>query len=160
MKWDRGRAREKFLNWAFDIGIWFKGVDGALEMLGGILFLVTSPRLLNHLIVVLTQHELNEDPGDLIANAFRHAGNHLYGKTRLIGGAYLLAHGAIKLFLAVGILRGRLWCYPTAVVLISLLVLLQSSRMGLHFSFLMLFLTLVDIALALLIWREYRRRKR
>lgn len=140
MKWHRGRAREKFLHWAFEIGIWFKGLDAALEVLGGILFLVTSPRLLNHLIVVLTQHELNEDPGDLIANALRHAGNHLYSKTKLIGGAYLLAHGAIKLFLAIGILRGKLWCYPTAMVFLILFVLLQSSRMGLHFSYLMLFL--------------------
>jgi uncharacterized membrane protein len=156
MEWVGNFRRGKLLHWAFELGIWFKGLDGALEVLGGILFLVTSPQMLNHFIVVLTQHELNEAPGDLVANALRHAGQHLSGKTKLIGGAYLLAHGAIKLFLAIGILRGKQWCYPVTMAVIGAFVLLQSSRMGLHFSLLMLFLTLLDIAIVLLIWREYR----
>ncbi len=160
MKWDQGNTRDRFLHWAFEIGIWFKGVDGALELIGGILFLIASPHALNHLVTILTQHELNEDPGDWIANALRHAGDHLSGRSKIIGGAYLLGHGAVKLFLAVGILRGKLWCYPTGMAVITLFVLLESCRVALHFSFLMLFLILVDVAIVLLIWREYRGFKR
>lgn len=154
MKW-----REKLLHWAFEIGIWFKGIDGALELIGGILFLAVSRSALNHIVIMLTQHELNEDPGDWIANTMRHASDHLSDGTKIWGGLYLLGHGAVKLFLAVNVVRGKMWAYPTAIIIIGIFILIQGAKLGFHFSIPLLAATCVDIAIVLLIWREYRRAK-
>src|SRR5690348_14165121 len=61
-------TREKILHWLFEIGIWFKGIDGILELIGGILLLVSNPHAINNFIVNLTEHELQQDPGDWICN--------------------------------------------------------------------------------------------
>lgn len=152
--------REKILHGAFEIGIWFKGIDGILELIGGVLLLATNPETLNRIIVGLTEHELQQDPGDWICTTLRHAGNHLYSNARIWESAYLLSHGAIKVFLAAGILRGKLWAYPTAMLIIGGFVLFQSGRLFVHFSLPLLVATVVDTLIVLLIWREYHRAKR
>ena len=47
---------------SFKIGILVKGIDGVLEIMGGILLVFLNPSRLNKLVVLLTQHELLEDP--------------------------------------------------------------------------------------------------
>src|SRR3954466_1807386 len=61
----------------FRLGIWLKGFDGILEIIGGGLLLAPSPASLNRWIVALTQHELIEDPHDWIATSLRHTANQL-----------------------------------------------------------------------------------
>jgi uncharacterized membrane protein len=156
----RVKWRDRLWHWAFEIGIWFKGIDGTLEMFGGILFLVASPHAVNHFVVMLTQDELDGDSDDWIFYALRNAAHHLSGLGKLIAGAFLIGHGGVKFFLAIGILRGKLWCYPTAIIVLGTFILLQIGRMGFHFSWLMLFLTFIDIVIILLIWHEYRYVKR
>ncbi|MDE3098188.1 MAG: DUF2127 domain-containing protein [Verrucomicrobiota bacterium] len=148
--------RTNWLHWAFETGIWLKGIDGALELIGGCLFLIIRPSALNRIVAFLTQHELQEDPDDLVANALRHASDHLSSGSKLIGAAYLLAHGALKVFLAAGILRGKLWCYPTAIALMGMLALLEIVRAAFHFSIPLFAAAGVDIIIVALIWREYR----
>lgn len=153
---DSRMAREKLFHRLFQVGIWLKGFDGVLEVLGGVLFLAVSPAALNHYVILLTEGELREDPDDFLANWLRHAANNLSVDSKLIGGAYLLGNGVVKIFLAAGILRGKLWCYPTAIVVISIFICLQIARLIDHFSFPMLSGTVIDIAIVLLVAREYR----
>jgi len=151
------QTREKFLHWMFELGIWFKGIDGVLELIGVILFLCVSPHAINHLIIALTQH----DPGDFICNALRHAGDHLAdGHAKIIGSIYLLSHGAIKVFLVAGILRGKLWYFPTAMIVIGIFILVQSGRLAFHFSWPLLIATVIDAVIIFLIWHEYHRAKK
>jgi len=156
----RVKWREKLLHWGFEIGIWFKGIDGVLELIGGILLLTTHPDTINNLIVNLTEHELRNDPGDWICNTLRHAGDHLSDHTQFWGSLYLLSHGAIKVFLAGGILLNKLWAYPTAMIVIGGFILFQSGRLAVHFSVPLLIATAVDLAIVLLVWHEYARAKR
>lgn len=153
-------ARERFLHWLFEIGIWFKGIDGALELIGGILLLVFSPRAINNWISAITQHELQEDPGDWICNMLRRSGSHLWGHGHFIGAIYLLGHGAIKVFLVAGILRGKLWYFPTAMVVIGIFILVQATRLCFRFSWPLLIATSIDVIIIFLIWHEYHRAKR
>ncbi len=50
------------LDRTFEVGIILKGLDGALEVLGGLLLLLVSPAAINRVTTTLTQHELSEDP--------------------------------------------------------------------------------------------------
>jgi uncharacterized membrane protein len=150
-------GREKLFHRLFEIGIWIKGIDGVIEIAGGILLLALSLEALNSYVIAITEKEIQEDSGDLIANALRHAAHRMTPGSKHIAGAYLLGNGVVKVFLSVCILRGKLWCYPIAMAVISLFILLQCMRLSYHFSWSMLLGTIIDVAIVLLIWREYRR---
>ena len=149
--------RERMLHRLFQIGIWVKGIDGLIETAGGIVLLVISLDAINRYVIALTENEIREDSGDLIANALLHAAHHMTPASKKIAGAYLVGNGIVKIFLAVGILRGKIWCYPVAVAVITLFILLQFVRLCFHFSWTMFLATVVDVIIALLIWREYRK---
>ncbi len=147
----------KLLHWLYEIGIWFKGVDGALEVIGGVLFFAVSKAALNQWVFHLTQHELVEDPTDWLSTHLRHAAQHLSSNTKVFASAYLLGHGAIKCFLVWGgLIRCRPWAFPTAIVFLSAFVAYQAVRIIHHFSLGLLIFTALDLFVILLIWREYR----
>jgi uncharacterized membrane protein len=150
--------RAALLHRVFTLGIWLKGFDGVLEMIGGVLLLVTSPTMLNRLVVALTQHELIEDPHDWLATTVRQAATQLSVSTQLFGSIYLMAHGLLKLVIVAGLWRGYRWAYPLAIGALSLFIAYQAYRLSYRFSVGLLVLTLFDIVIVGLTWREYRQR--
>lgn len=88
-----------------------KGLDAALEIVGGAALLAVSPTFIVRVIAVLTQNELAEDPRDLVANYALAATKHLSIGTEHFMAYYLFSHGVIKLALVLALLRRRLWAY-------------------------------------------------
>ena len=149
-------SRPDVIRRVFALGLWLKGFDGILELVGGLALLAFSNGTLSRLAIVLTQHELAEDPRDLVANAIRHASAQFSASTQLFGAFYLLAHGMVKILLVVGLLRGERWAYPFAIVFLGLFIAYQSYRLSYAFSIGLALLTLFDIAIVALTIREYR----
>jgi uncharacterized membrane protein len=138
-----------------------KGLDGVLEVIGGILLLVVSPQTIAHLARVLTAHELSEDPHDLIARYLLHTTGHLSASTTLFGAIYLLSHGLAKVVLVALVLREKLWAYPWMIALLLAFIAYQLYRItAVRFSAGLTALTVFDIALVWLTWREYQARSR
>ncbi len=157
---ERRPSRNRFLHFLYLLGVWFKGIDGILEVVGGVLLLVVSEAAVRGIVATLTRHELSEDPDDWVATHLRMAVSHLSANTRLFAAAYLLGHGAIKIFLVWGgLLRGKRWAFPTAIGFLALFIGYQIYRTIDHFSLCLTTLTVVDFIVLLLIWREYRIRK-
>jgi uncharacterized membrane protein len=150
---------ERTLRRLFDLGVIIKGLDGVLEVAGGILFLVVNPQTLSTLVLSLTAHEVSEDPSDLVANLLRQGFGHLSVNTTHFAGAYLLGHGLAKLFLAASLLRGKLWAYPAALWFLGAFVLYQVYRIVLAPSLALTALTLFDVVVMALVSHEYRLRK-
>ena len=146
---------ERTLRRLFDLGVIFKGIDGALEVAGGVLFLVIDPRTLSTIVRSLTAHEISEDPSDLVANLLRHGLGHLSSNTTLFTGAYLLGHGLVKLFLMVFLLREKLWAYLAALWFLGAFVPYQVYRIVLTHSLGLIALTVFDLVVMALIWHEY-----
>jgi uncharacterized membrane protein len=142
----------------FRVSLILKAADAVLEMVGGVLFLVVPPSALGRIVVALTQHELSEDPHDLVANFLREATQHLVG-ARSFGAVYLLSHGVSKIVLVVEIFRGRLWAYPAMLVLLGAFIVYQTYRLVHAFTIGMLALTLFDLFVVWLTWREYGRQR-
>jgi uncharacterized membrane protein len=153
---EKNHRRATALHRVFTIGICLKGFDGVLELIGGMLLLVTSPATLHRLVVALTQHELSEDPQDWIASSLRQAASQLSVSTRLFGSIYLIVHGLLKLVIMVGLWRRYRWAYPLAISALSVFIAYQIYRLSYLFSVGLLVLTLFDIAIVGLTWREYR----
>jgi uncharacterized membrane protein len=148
------------LDTTFKIGLVLKGLDGVLEVAGGILLLFLSPQAIEHLVRVLTAHELSEDPHDLIARYLLHTTAHLNHGTTLFGAIYLLSHGIAKIVLVALVLRDKLWAYPWLIGLLLAFIGYQLYRItAVHFSIGLTLLTVFDAFLVWLTWREYRAKR-
>lgn len=141
---------------AFLAGMLFKGVDGCLELIGAIALLLTTRREIQHIVAWLTRQELAEDPTDFLATHAGNAAHHLTAGTQHFAAAYLLVHGAIKVALVAGLLRGLQWMFPVALVVLTGFIGYQLYRLTHIPSLLLGLLTLIDAAVVLLIAWEWR----
>ncbi|WP_417564237.1 DUF2127 domain-containing protein [Microbacterium sp.] len=148
--------RQWLLDRIFWVALIVKGLDGVLELIGGVLFLVLTPAQISLIVQVLTQHELSEDPDDLIANALVRFAASLDVSATLFGAIYLLLHGAVKVVLVVAVLRDRLWAYPWLIGFLVVFIGYQVYDMIVHFTWGMLALTVFDAFIVVLTVREYR----
>jgi uncharacterized membrane protein len=150
--------KEKLWHTLFLVGIFFKGLDGVLESLGGLVLLFFSNTLLIKYINFLLNGELSEKPPDPIINYLLNL-SHVSENTQLFAGAYLVGHGIIKMAVVAGLYFKKLWVYPLAEVVLILFIAYQSYRFTHTFSIVLLFLSVVDAAVILLIYKEYKRLK-
>jgi len=147
------------LDRVFDVSITLKGLDGVLEVIGGLLLLFLTPHRLNAIVVFLTQHELSQDPTDFLATHLLFYAQRYTASTALFLAVYLLSHGIIKIIIVVALLQQRLWSYPLAIVFLSLFIVYQIYRLALHMSLGLLALTLFDIFIVGLTVLEYRKHR-
>jgi uncharacterized membrane protein len=147
------------LDRAFAVGIILKGLDGILEVVGGVLLLVVSPTTIDNLSRALTQHELSEDPHDFLATHLLHAAGSLTGSSLEFGAAYLLLHGVVKIVLVTALLRDKIWAYPWMLAFLIVFIVYQIYRMTFAFSIGLFLLTVFDIVVVWLTYREYRKQR-
>ncbi|HWZ65567.1 MAG TPA: DUF2127 domain-containing protein [Patescibacteria group bacterium] len=139
----------------FEAGILIKGIHGALEFLGGLILFFVSPDVIHQFVVWTTQREVLEDPNDKIANILLGLTHHLNGGNRIFLIAYLWVHALTKLIAVIGILRNILWAYPFSLITLGLFMLYQMYHIYLRFSVGLTLITLFDVFILWLIWREY-----
>src|SRR6478672_3843983 len=150
---------ENWLDRVFEIGIIGKGLNGAAELIGGALLLVSTPARIHHVLAALTQGELSEDPHDFVASHLLHTGDGLNGSALLYGAIYLLAHGIVKVVLVVALLLNKLWAYPWMIGVLLLFIGYQLYRIALHPTAGLMALTAFDVVIVSLTWREYTRQR-
>jgi uncharacterized membrane protein len=151
---------QDWLDRVFEIGIIAKGLDGLVELVGGVLLLFVTPGSIHHLAAVITQGELSEDPHDVVARYILHTANGLTGSAVLFGAVYLLAHGGVKVALVIALLLNKLWAYPCMIVVLLIFIGYQLYRIALDPSAGLIALTIFDAMIVALTWREYRRQRR
>lgn len=115
----------------FHISVVLKGIDGALEIAGGIALWAVSPGSIVRVIGLLTQDEIAEDPRDLVANYLRHGARHFSLASEHFIAIYMLRHGVVKIFAVMALLRNKLWAYPIAIVVFGGFVVYQVYRFAL-----------------------------
>lgn len=108
----------------------------------------------------LTWAELMEDPGDLLANALRHAAEGFGADAQSFAAWYLFGHGAVKLALVIGVLANRSWAYPAFIAAMIGFVAYQVHLMRLDLSAPLVLITLLDLLVLALAVHEYRFRRR
>jgi uncharacterized membrane protein len=147
---------ESNIHLAFEISLLLKGLFALGQIIGGIVALFVTRDFLLKTVSVLTQQELAEDPHDLIANYVLNSAQNLSIGTQLFVALYLLSHGSIKLWLIIGLLRQKLWYYPTAILVFSLFIVYQLYRFSFTHSVWLLLITGVDVIVITLTWHEYK----
>ena len=143
----------------FDTSVTLKGLDGLLELVGGILLLFLSPARLNAVAAFLTQHELSQDPKDFIATHVVSYAHSLSASVSLFLAFYLLSHGVVKIVLVAALLKQKLWAYPWMIAFLVVFIVYQVYRIVLHISLGLLALTLFDIFIVVLTVLEYKKHR-
>jgi uncharacterized membrane protein len=149
--------KSNLLHEGFEIGLIFKGIDGLLEILGGLILIFLNPEKMNRLLIAITQHELSEDPHDIFMNLLLKTSSHFSVSAQMFGIFYLLSHGIIKIILVSLLFRKKLWSYPLTMVLLILFIIYQLYRYSYSHSLWLIFLSIFDIAMICLTWIEYHR---
>lgn len=153
-------ANSNILHKGFEIGILIKTIDGILEIIGGILLIFLNPSRLSNFVVWLTQHELSEDPRDVIANFMIKLSSKFTISTQYFGVFYLISHGIVKLILIIFLLKRKPWAYPLTIISLILFIIYQIYRYTLYPSSGLIILTIFDIVMIILTFIEYRRIKK
>jgi uncharacterized membrane protein len=148
--------QEKRIRELFRLGIFLKGIHAVIEIVGGLLLFAIPLSAFTHLAVWLTQAELLDEPDDLVANYVMHLSTQLSAGSKTFGGAYLLSHGLVKIVLVVALLKNKLWAYPWSLIVLGLFIVYQMYRFTFTHSVALILLTIFDLVVIWLIWREYQ----
>ena len=149
--------KDKMIHLFFNISVISKGIDGVLEVIGGALLFFLNPTKINNIVHMLTQHELSEDPNDLLAGYLVHAAQHFSVDAQIFVSVYLLWHGLVKVGLVMALLQKRFWAYPTAILAFTLFLVYQLYRYANTHSNWLLMLSVVDVFVIIFTWFEYKR---
>ena len=150
------KARTEF-DRIFEVGIILKGLDGLIEVVGGVLLAFVRPEQINQVVNFFTTEDLSKNPHSFIALHLVHWSQHLTGGALAFGAIYLLAHGISKLILVVEILRNHLWAYLGLIVLTAAFIIYQTYEIYYSHSISLILLTLFDLVIIYLTSREYKK---
>jgi len=146
---------ERRIHQIFEVSVWLKGAHALIECLGGVLLYLVTTDTIASWVNAVTQEELIEDPNDFIAGHLSQMASHFSIASKEFYAFYLLSHGLIKLFLVVGLLRGKLWSYPVSLAALGAFMIYQVYRYSYTHSPGLLVLTVFDAVVMVLIWHEW-----
>jgi uncharacterized membrane protein len=148
--------QEKTLHLVFEASLFLKGAFAVAEIVTGIGVYFVTQQFVFKLVERITRAELLEDPRDFVANYLFASAQHLSVSTRKFAAFYLLAHGVIKLWLIIGLLRAKPSYYPVAMAVFGMFIVYQVYRFSATTSLWLIVITAVDILVIGLTWHEYR----
>ena len=149
----RGARRTEQL---FKVALLIKGIDGAAELVGAVALLLISGDLVNRLIADVLARDLLGRPDGSLARHFVSGTAEFASGDRTFAIVYLALHGVVKLLLVAALLRKWVPMYPVAVVVLGLFVIYEVYRAVTTGSVLLPFLAALDVAIIVLVIREYR----
>lgn len=152
--------KEQRIHQIFELSVLLKGAHALIECISGVALALISTTAIATLASSVTQEELIEDPHDFVANHLLVWAHGFSVGTKTFYAFYLLSHGVVKLSLVAGLLRGKLWSYPTSLVVLGLFIIYQLYRFSYTHGIGLLVLTVFDVVVIGLIWHEYRLVKR
>ena len=139
----------------FEVALLLKGLNGIVELVGGTLALFVPLRTVNQLVLWLTASEIENDPNDWLANTLINAAEKLSMGTKEYASFYLLAHGAVKVFLVYSLWREKMWAFPVGLSLIGALVCYSIYRFTHTHAVSLLVFAAIDLIIMWFIWQEY-----
>ncbi|MEZ2220545.1 DUF2127 domain-containing protein [Rhizobium sp. RCC_161_2] len=147
---------ERRIHQLFEISVLLKGAHALIECIGGIALALISTHTIVHVVNLLTQDELIQNPNDFIATHLLSWAQNFSLENKHFYAFYLLTHGLVKVLLVIGLLRGKLWAYPASLAALGLFIVYQLYRFTETQGIGLLILTAFDLLIMVLIWHEYR----
>lgn len=140
----------------FRIALVVKGIDGAAELLGAIALLLVSGDWIHRTVAHVLARDLLGPPDGSLARHLVHGTDEFANGNRTFVVLYLGLHGLIKLVLVAALLRKWLPAYPPAAAVLGLFVVYELVHAAQTGSVLLAVLAVLDVAIVVLVVREYR----
>ena len=140
----------------FRIAILVKGIDGAAELIGSIVLLLVPTVAVQGIIHEVLARDLLGPTDGTLARHFVAGTAEFASGNRTFAVVYLGLHGIVKIALVIALLRKWLPAYPVVVLVLMLFVAYELVRAFHTGSIVLPILAVVDIAIIVMIIREYR----
>jgi uncharacterized membrane protein len=140
----------------YRVALLAKGLDGAVEVVLAIVLLVLPQQAVHRVVADVVTRDLLGPPDGTLSRHFVAGTAEFASGNRTFAVVYLALHGLIKLALVVALLREWRAAYPVAVVVLGIFVGYEVYRATQTGSLLLPFLAAFDVAVIVLVWREYR----
>lgn len=140
----------------FEAGVIIKIFDAATEIISGAFLALVTRAEIRTFVISLTSRAFPNLPVNILWDSLNQTFSLLGNYSQAFWAAIFLAHGIVKLFLAIGLIKDKLWTYPTSVVAFSLFAAYQIWQIATQPSLLLALVTAYDVALIFLIVHEYR----
>jgi uncharacterized membrane protein len=138
-----------------------KGFDGAIEILAGLVILLTGPQRIYRWVVRVTAPELYDGSHVAAVHAIRRGAEHLATTGAHFVEFYLVVHGLLKLGLAMVLLRGGgRWIFPVGALILAGFIAYMGWRLNEQWSDWLLGFALFDVLTLALVLGEWRRSAR
>jgi uncharacterized membrane protein len=145
----------------FKIAIALKGIDGALQVLGGLLLAIIPPTLITGVANTIITRDLLGDPSGTLSTHLATAADHFAnGSTRWFAIIYLFAHGVIKLALVWALVKRIMPAFPIAVVVLAGFVVYEVWRAVETHSIALPIFAAIDVVIIVMVIREYVKLRR
>lgn len=141
----------------FRLGMWWRIFYGVLKFILGLVLLNFVHSTFADIFYKFMNHELIEDPNDVLINAIGLLLNKSTANVSYFIAIYLIFWGFVDSFLSINLLRLRLWSYPVSLALIGLFILYGMYRLTYTHSIVLLIVIIIDLLILWLIIQEYRR---
>lgn len=140
----------------FDIVVVLKALNGFAEIAIGMTFLFLKVGAILQWVQWLTQSELLQDPHDLLATSLEHWAMNFGHNAQIFSEVYLMAHGVVKLTIAILLFKERPWVFPFGLILFTALVAFSLHHVSIHWSWALAGFILFDLFTIGIIAKEWR----
>jgi uncharacterized membrane protein len=151
--------KSSLLDTTFHTGIAIKGFDGVLEMIGGVLIWFMKPSSMNGFFRFASMHDLPGKYDDMLIAQLLHLTQTLANGGKVFASIYLITHGLSKVVLVIALWMNKLWAYPLTMFVFAVFCVYQMQRYTHTHNIWLVVLTVFDLLLIYLTWREYRQKK-
>lgn len=147
---------EKVVYKLFLWSILLKGAISIAEVVGALVIFLTPPAV----IIAILNWFLQFVPVPALQHALREEVAQYTTGAVVFVTLYLLSRGLVKVILIWGLLKNKLWAYPASLIVMGLFMIYQFYQIWAHHSVLIVGVTIFDIVVMYLIWREWQIAKR
>jgi len=147
--------RGEYFHRLFEVGVVLKGLHAVLELATGGAILALSPVIVANFLVNFAARQQQRGWPSFAVDFLLHVARAAVAGGQHFAGVYLLAVGVINLGLVIGLLTGRLWAFPAALMAITMLMAYQLYRYTHTHAIALIILTLFDAVVWWLVRHEY-----
>jgi len=132
-------------------GLWIKGLNGALELLGAVLILIAPDAFLQRIAAFLTRHDHGRGGWDRVHGMLARGCGHLAGDGHGFSIFYLASHGILKITLAGLLLHHVRAAFPVGIAIFGLLIAYELYRLAMKPGVMISAIVFLDLAILTLI---------
>lgn len=141
---------------AFLSAIAIKGIDGFIEFVAGIVIAILGSQQVYNFAIWATAPEMARHPESHAAHAIRHGAYGLAHTSQRFVIVYLIAHGVLKLGLAINLFIEHMWIFPASIALLLGFIAFMSAKLNAHWSPWLFAFAVFDAATLALVLNEWR----